>query len=257
MLLTLLSSSNYLPKRWHSTCTSRFSRMTAIVQFVLKHGYTILFAAIFVHQIGLPVPGPLFLLAGGALAATGDLSLITCVVLAVFACVLADWPWYEAGRRRGDSVLHFIHRITRNPDYHDRRAKETFARYGPSILLISKFVPGLDAVAPPLAGTARTSRIRFLFFDGAGAALYSCVYAGMGFIFCHDLNRAAAYLSRAGGVLAAIVLFLIALYVVPQLAKRFHHKALSSDSAKDTAKQVESAQPQMQDDRTIGVRNGD
>ena len=42
--------------------------MNAIVEFVLKHGYAVLFAAIFAHQMGLPIPGPLFLLAAGALA---------------------------------------------------------------------------------------------------------------------------------------------------------------------------------------------
>ena len=136
--------------------------MNAIVQFILRHGYLILFAALFAHQLGLPVPGPLFLLAAGALAATGKLGLAPAVILAVVACVLADWPWYEAGRRRGDKVLHFLHRLARDPDAHDRRAKATFARYGPSILVVSKFVPGLDAVAPPLAGTSRTSRLRFL-----------------------------------------------------------------------------------------------
>jgi membrane protein DedA with SNARE-associated domain len=126
--------------------------MNAIVQFVLKHGYSLLFAALFAHQIGLPLPGPLFLLAVGALAATGKLSLVAALGLAVAACVLADWVWYEAGRRRGDKVLHFIHRLSRDPDAHDRRAKEIFARYGPSLLMLAKFVPGLDAVAPRWRG---------------------------------------------------------------------------------------------------------
>ena len=106
------------------------SNMSTVFQFVLKHGYSILFAALFAHQIGLPLPGPLFLLAAGALAASGKMGLVTSFGLAVIACVLADWVWYEAGRRGGDKVLHFIHRLTRDPDYHDRRAKETFARYG-------------------------------------------------------------------------------------------------------------------------------
>ena len=146
--------------------------MNDIVQFVLKHGYPILFAALFAHQLGLPVPGPLFLLAAGALAAAGKLGLITVLGLAIIASILGDWPWYEAGRRGGDKVLHFIHRLARDPDAHDRRAKATFARYGPPILVIAKFVPGLDAVMPPLAGTSRTSRLRFLTFDAVGIGLY-------------------------------------------------------------------------------------
>jgi membrane protein DedA with SNARE-associated domain len=103
--------------------------MNEVAHFVAKHGYPILFAALFAHQLGLPVPGPLFLIAAGALAAAGKMGLVGTLVLAVTACVLGDWPWYEAGRRRGDRVLHFIHRLTRDPDAHDRRAKATFARW--------------------------------------------------------------------------------------------------------------------------------
>lgn len=195
--------------------------MNAIVQFVMRHGYFILFAAMFAHQIGLPVPGPLFLLAAGALAAAGKLGLVPTLGLSVIACVLADWVWYEAGRRRGDKVLHFIHRLTRDPAAHDRRAKKVFARYGPPILVVSKFVPGLDAVAPPLAGTSGTSRLRFLAFESLGAGLYACVYAGLGDVFSHDLDRAAAYVGRAGTLLAGLVFAGLSIYALRKLALRY------------------------------------
>ncbi len=194
--------------------------MNAIVQFILKHGYAVLFAAIFAHQLGLPIPGPLFLLAAGALAGLGKLKLTAAIILAVVASVLADWPWYEAGRRHGDNVLHFIHRLSRDPDKHDRRAKATFARYGPSILLVSKFLPGVDAVAPPLAGTSGTSRLRFVAFDAAGAFLYACTYAGLGYVFRHDLDHAAAYVARTGRALAALVFIGLALYCIAKLVRR-------------------------------------
>lgn len=209
----------------------RGKRMNDVLQFVLKHGYSILFASVFAHQLGLPVPAPLFLLAAGALASAGKLSLTATIILAVAACVLADWPWYEAGRRRGDRVLHFIHRLTRDPDAHDRRAKATFERFGPSILLISKFVPGLDAVAPPLAGTSRTSRLRFLTFDAIGAALYACAYAGLGHIFSHDLNRAAAYVGKAGTILAGVVFAGLFLYLAGKLFRRHRFVRESRDIA--------------------------
>jgi len=196
--------------------------MNAIVQFVVKHGYSILFAAMFAHQIGLPIPGPLFLLAAGALAASGKLSLLGSLALAVSAAVMADWLWYEAGRRKGDKVLHFIHRLTRDPDAHDRRAKKTFSRYGPSLLVIAKFVPGLDAVVPPLAGTSGTSRLRFLAFETVGVSLYACVYLGLGHIFSHDLDRAAAYVGRAGKLLAGVALAGLLIYACTRKLLRWN-----------------------------------
>ena len=194
--------------------------MNVIVQFVLKHGYFFLFGAMFAHQIGLPIPGPLFLLAVGALAAAGKLGLLPAFGLAVIACVLADWVWYEAGRLRGNKVLHFIHRLSPDPEAHDRRGKEIFARYGAPLLVLAKFVPGLDAVMPPLAGTHRTSRVRFLAFDTVGAGLYSSIYAGLGYAFSHDLNRAATYAGRAGTLLAGLSIAGFSFYAVWKLIWR-------------------------------------
>lgn len=193
--------------------------MNAIVQVIVKHGYSILFAAIFGRQIGLPLPAPLFLLAAGALAAAGKLSLVPALGVAVTACVLADWVWYEAGRRRGDKVLHFIRRFMRVPDAHDRRSKRVFARHGNLILVLDKFVPGLDAVAPPLAGTSGTSRMLFLAFETLGASLWSTAYTGIGYVFSHDLDRAAAYVGGAGTLLAGLALAALSIFAARKLVR--------------------------------------
>ncbi|MGZ4789371.1 MAG: DedA family protein [Terriglobales bacterium] len=206
--------------------------MNTIFQFVLKHGYSILFAAMFAHQVGVPLPGPLFLLAAGALAATGKLSLAASLGLAVVACVGADWVWYEAGRCRGDKVLHFLHRLTPDPDFHDRRAKEIFARYGLALLVVAKFVPGLDAVTPPLAGTSRTTRLRFFAFDVVGASLYSGVYSALGYVFRHDLDRAAVYAGRVGSALVGVGVGALFIYFVRRLVLR---QRFSSDLRRGSA----------------------
>ena len=210
--------------------------MTDIVIFIERHGYIVLFAVVFVRQIGLPVPGLLFLLAAGALAAAGKLRLVAAIVLGAGACVLADWLWYEAGRRGGDKVLHFMHRFTRDPEYHDRRAKRMFARYGPPVLLVAKFVPGLDAIAPPLAGASHTGRIRFLAFESIGATLYASVYGGLGYVFSHDLNRAAAYVSRAGRFSLLVAFIGVCVYLVHRLVQR--HRPLRESRIARTARIV-------------------
>jgi membrane protein DedA with SNARE-associated domain/rhodanese-related sulfurtransferase len=193
--------------------------MNAIVQFVVKHGYSVLFVAVFAHQIGLPVPGALFLVAAGALAALRSLGLVPALALAVSACVIADWAWYEAGQRWGDTVLHFIHRLALDPDAAERRSRKNFARYGPQLLVLDKFVPGLDAVVPPLAGASGTSRLRFLAFETVGAALYSGAYAGLGYVLSHDLDRAAAYAARVGTLMAVLAFAGLSIYAAPKLVR--------------------------------------
>jgi len=193
--------------------------MNDIFHFLVRQGYPILFAAIFARQIGLPVPAPGFLLAAGALAAAGKLRLFPALGLAVMACVLADWLWYEAGRAWGEKVLHFIHSFSPDPQAADRRSRRMFAHHGPALLVLDKFVPGLDAVVPPLAGTSGTSRFRFLAFETVGASLWSAAYAGLGYVFSHDLERAAAYVGKAGKLLTGAVLAALAIYAVRKLVQ--------------------------------------
>jgi membrane protein DedA with SNARE-associated domain len=202
--------------------------MNAIVQFVVRHGYPILFAAVFGRQIGLPVPAPGFLLAAGALAASGNLDLVPGLGLAIIACVLADWLWFEAGRRWGDRVLHLILLFAPDPEAADRRARRMFAHHGPPLLVLDKFVPGLDAVVAPLAGTSGTSRIRFLVFETIGASLWTAAYAGLGYVFSDDLDRAAAYIGRAGTFLAGVLLAALLVYAGYRLARRRRCRAVSA-----------------------------
>jgi membrane protein DedA with SNARE-associated domain len=198
------------------------------------------------------------LVSAGALAAAGKLGALAVLGLTIVACVSADWVWYEVGRRRGDKVLHFMHGFTRDPDFHDRRAKRVFARYGPPLLLISKFVPGLDAVAPPLAGMSRTSRVRFLAFDVLGAGLYACAYGGLGYVFSHDLNRAAAYVARAGRLFLGLAFVGICSYVAIKLIQRARfvrnsrHRQIST---LDTVEREHTAK--MPSGILGGLQNGD
>ena len=203
--------------------------MNTIFQFVVQHGYSILFAAVFARQIGLPVPANLFVLAAGALAAAGRLHALAALFLAVIACVVADWIWFEAGRLRGERVLHFLHQFAPDPDAADRNAKKHFARFGPPILVLAKFVPGLDLVAPPMAGTARTSRAYFLAMETTGAALWASAYIALGHFFSHDLNRAAAYAGRAGTILAVIAISALFIFAAYKMYRHRHRNRATLD----------------------------
>ena len=193
--------------------------MNSIVQYLVQHGYLVLFAAVFANQVGLPVPSILFLLAAGALAGSGRLSLIPALGLALSASVLADWVWYEAGRRWGNTMLHFIHSLASDPDAAERRSKKNFAKYGARVLIAAKFVPGLDAAAPPLAGLSGTGLLRFLTFDAAGSGLWSGVYTGLGYAFSRDLDRAVAYAARMGQLFGIVALAGLCIYLGRRLAR--------------------------------------
>jgi membrane protein DedA with SNARE-associated domain len=165
--------------------------MDETLRFILHHGYLVLLVWVFAEQIGLPLPSIPLLLAGGALAGTGNLKLALVVILPATGALLADVVWYQLGKYRGAKVLNVLCRISLEPDSCIRNTENRFARSGPNALVVAKFVPGLNTAAPPLAGMFGMSFTRFLFFDGMGAVIYNGLFVVLGYMFSHQLETVA------------------------------------------------------------------
>src|SRR5580658_8745541 len=116
--------------------------MTPMTNFLVAHGLVLLFVSVLVAQIGIPLPALPWLLAAGALSATGKLNFALCVLFTAMACLLADTFWFILGRYRGPRVMAWLCRISLEPDSCVRRTHNNFMRYGLWPLLVSKFVPG-------------------------------------------------------------------------------------------------------------------
>ena len=176
------------------------------MSYYLTHiTYSILFIAVLARQLDLPVPALLFLLAGGALVSDCKLNVVGVLLVAVLGCLSADLAWFEAGRLHGKRVLRLLCALTSDPSFCIRRGREIFARKGLRLLLIAKFVPGLDGICPPLAGMLGFSRTAFLVHDAAGASLWAGAYIACGFLFARQLDKVA---QRISAVATALVLIL-------------------------------------------------
>ncbi len=195
--------------------------MKEMLHFLALHGYWLLFVSVLARQACLPVPANLILLAAGALAGAGKLNLAGILVLSILGLVSADLVWFEAGRKWGKRILHFVCGISGDPGSCVRGANESFARHGVKSLLISKFVTGLDALAAPLAGASGTTRSKFLGFDTLGAILWSGVYAALGYIFSEQLDLVATYSARLGALVAILFIVGINLFIIRKIVLWF------------------------------------
>jgi membrane protein DedA with SNARE-associated domain/rhodanese-related sulfurtransferase len=179
--------------------------MTETLAFVLRHGYMVVLAWVFVEQAGLPVPSAPLLLAIGALSGAHRMNLATAIGFAVMGAVASDSMWYEIGRQKGIRVLQLLCRISLEPDSCVRRTQVSFSRSGPRVLLGAKFVPGLNTMAAPLAGIVRMGWRKFLFFDVIGATAWVSAFTLTGFLFSGELERIAARAAYLGEWLLVIV----------------------------------------------------
>jgi membrane protein DedA with SNARE-associated domain/rhodanese-related sulfurtransferase len=190
------------------------------MSYYLTHiTYPILFVAVLARQLCLPVPALLFLLTGGALAGSGKLNFVGVLMVAVVGCLLADLVWFEAGRLRGKRVLRLLCALTSDPSFCIRRGREIFAKKGLRLLMIAKFVPGLDGICPPLAGMLGASRAAFLVHDAGGASLWAGAYIGCGFLFARQLDKVAQHLSVVSTAVVLIFGIPLLIFFVLKLAQ--------------------------------------
>lgn len=187
--------------------------MNSTLEFLVRHGYTVLLGWVFVEQIGLPIPSVPLLLAAGALAGTGRMNIFAALFVSMFAAICADSMWYQLGRIKGIRILQLLCKISLEPDSCVRRTEGVFSRQGSRSLIFAKFLPGLGTVAPPLAGVFHMQPSRFLMFDAMGTLLWAGSFLGVGFIFSEQIERIAERIEALGGRMGATLAAFFALYI--------------------------------------------
>ena len=194
--------------------------MIHTIDFVVRHGYALLFFWILAEQGALPLPSAPLLLACGALAKDGRLSAHWIVLTGLAACLIADNVWFFLGRRRGAKVLRFICRVALEPDSCVRQTETAYQKYGSRSLLVAKFVPGLNAVSAPLAAISGVSYGRFVMLDTLGALIWIGAFTGLGYIFSGQIDKIGDYVARMGSWVAVLAVGLLAAWIGGKYVQR-------------------------------------
>ncbi len=186
--------------------------MYALQSNITQHGYLILFVLVFAEAIGLPVPAALALLIAGASSAKGPLHLPPVLLTSFSALLLGDALLFLLGRSTGWWLLGILCKLSLNPDSCILRSAESFRRHGRTLLVFAKFVPGINSIAPPLAGSMNMRFGQFFALDLAGASLYAAVWCGAGFLFSDFLARFTSGYQTGSRIFMWLVAFAIAIY---------------------------------------------
>jgi membrane protein DedA with SNARE-associated domain len=190
------------------------------LEFLIRHGSWVLFTWVLAEQLGAPVPSLPILLATGALIGLERESFPHAMLVVLTASALADSFWYTLGRSRGASVLRLLCRISIEPDSCVSSTREWFRKLGGWALVIAKFVPGLGAIATPMAGLSRMPVLKFLAADSAGVLLWSGAYMSGGYLFREQLETVATRLSNVGGGFFGLVAIAAASWIAWKFWKR-------------------------------------
>lgn len=187
--------------------------MNKLFLFLAPHGSLLIALVVFAEAIGLPMPAAIALVAGGAAVASHVLSGPGTVILTVCAMMVGDTLLFVLGRYMGWSLLGFLCRLSINPESCILRSAESFYKRGKITLIFAKFVPGVNTMAPPLAGSMKMRFTQFLQFDFAGALLYTLAYGSLGFLFRDFLAAISRGFQAASHVFGEVLLTAGAVYV--------------------------------------------
>jgi len=196
--------------------------MSPTTELLVNQAGPILFGILFLEQVGVPIPAAPWLLAAGAVSATGNLNPLLALALAVLACLIADLIWFYLGRYKGDQALKILCRVSLEPDSCVRRTQGIFTRFGVAGIVAAKFLPGLGILFPPLAGMSRISSGRLLVYDALGSVLYTGCFLYLGSVFSSELERIGSVLPVFTNGALLVFVGLAAAYLAFKFLQRKH-----------------------------------
>jgi membrane protein DedA with SNARE-associated domain len=188
--------------------------MSDFFSAIARHGHIVVLAVVFGEAIGLPVPAAMALVAGGAAVASGSLNGPYLFVFSILAIMTGDLLLFIVGRYTGWALLGFMCKVSVNPETCILRSAESFYKRGKVTLILAKFIPGINTMAPPLAGTMKMRPLQFLRFDFLGVLLYVGGYGALGFLFHDFLAAILRGFQTASRAVEAVFVFAFLGYIV-------------------------------------------
>ena len=183
-------------------------------------------ANVFADQMGLPLPATPALILAGTAAAGRYAELGLLFLGSVAACLIADCAWYWAGRRFGGRVMRLICRMSLNPDSCVSDSQRRFEGWGGGALLVAKFVPGLSAIAAPLAGALNMRLRRFLYLSTLGSALWVAAFLLAGMLLVRQIHALQPRLVGYGREALLIAGAVLLGYLVIKWLRRWRFRSM-------------------------------
>jgi membrane protein DedA with SNARE-associated domain len=196
-----------------------------LFSLMARHGYALTFSLLLAEAIGLPFPAAIALVAAGAAVAAHTLWGPYVVVAAVVALLLGDIVQFWLGRYMGWLLLGFLCRVSINPETCILRSAESFYKRGKITLVIAKFIPGVNTMAAPLAGSMNMRFWQFVRLDFAGALLYSLTYLLVGYLSRDFLAAILRGFHAAGVAVEVVVIAALVVYAIYRIVQYRKNKA--------------------------------
>ena len=176
------------------------------------YGLLLVFGAVFLEQIGPPIPSGPLLMVAGALATEARVSALSIAGIGWAAGMVGKVALYIVGGRYGRQAMGALCKLAVTPNSSIARTDRHFERWGGALLVLAEFIPGVRTLAPSLAGAEKLSPIPFLLYSALGAALWTALYLGIGLVFSKQIERVLVLVERSGEVAIVVIAAAVTVY---------------------------------------------
>ena len=176
-----------------------------LIDLFSRYGYAVVFGGVLLENAGVPVPGETAVLAGGALAHFGHLSLLLVIAAACVGAVLGDNLGFLIGRRGGRALAERYGPLVGLTKRRLKQFDTFFHRHGPKTVFLARFITGLRVFGAVLAGTSGLPWRRFLFYNATGAVVWATAIAMAGYLLAESWETLARWVGRSGVIALAVV----------------------------------------------------
>ncbi|CAB3729523.1 VTT domain-containing protein [Paraburkholderia rhynchosiae] len=222
-------------------------------------GGAVVFVNVLLTRLGMPIPAvPVLLFAGSAIAA-GTLSFWPVLCAAVLAALIGDGVWFTAGRLYGRKLIGVLGQFLPAIDARVEQARLLFERFGVPLVSISKFVPGLALITPPLMGTTAVDARIYAIWDLTGAMAWATFWLLGGAAAERQLHMLFEFVRARGGTVIDLLIGAALLYLAYRLmqqrrARRQQALAESADATQASSRATRrKAPPKVLDARPQGA----
>lgn len=185
-----------------------------------RFGAWIVFLNTLIHEAGLPAPlTPTVLVAAASMSdVVKQTAELTAAI--VVGSVLGNAVWFALGRKYGSRVLTRLCKLSLSPHSCVTKTGAAFGRWGGSLLIVGRFIPGVSLVAPPIAGALGMTWRRFLWLSALGAALWALPIILLGYLLKETLASVLRALQDSRVSLTLFIVGVVAIYLAWRYIRR-------------------------------------
>ncbi len=158
----------------------------------------------FLSCLLVPIPTALVMLAGGAFAAAGDLTLSAVLLAGWLGAVLGDQTGFRIGRALGPGLESLAARRPKTEAAFAEARRLVEERGSYAVFFSTWALAPLGPYVNLAAGAGGLGAVRFTFWDALGEAIWVGFYVFMGYAFSAEITQLASLLSNVAGFAVAV-----------------------------------------------------